>query len=54
MNDSFLSVFEVIADFFIYYCNIMLDFGGIKFTVGTMFIWCGIALLAITAFKRLS
>ena len=52
--DSFLSVFKEIADFFIYYCSVVVDFGGIEFPIGAMFIWAGLAGLVLMILRRMA
>lgn len=51
---NFLEVFYELAKFFTEYCSVVCNFGDIHFTVGSMFLWSGLAGLAIYFLKRLA
>lgn len=50
---DFGEVFRMVGQFFIYYCSITVTIFGQSFTVGTIFIWCAIALLLINFIRGL-
>lgn len=49
-----LDVFKPIVDFFVYYCSIILTVGGLSFSVGSLFIWCGLVALIWNFIRRLA
>lgn len=48
---DFGDVFRIVGRFFIDYCNIAITVFGYTFTVGSLFIWCAVALVLV-AFVR--
>lgn len=51
---DFGKVFELVGRFFIDYCGTPVTLFGFKFTVGTLFLWCGLAVLIIGWIKGVS
>ena len=46
-------VFEAVGAYFKYLCSIKLVVAGYSFTVGALFMWCGIASILIWFIKEL-
>lgn len=49
-----LYVFRPVVDFFIRYCSVVVTVGGFSFTVGSMFIWCGVVVIVWSFIRRLA
>lgn len=50
---DFGSVFRIIGRFFIDYCSIPVTLFGSSFTVGSLFLWCAVAVVLIMFFRGL-
>lgn len=44
---DFGEVFRIVGQFFINYCGITVSVFGISFTIGSLFIWCAVALILV-------
>ena len=51
---DFAIVLKKVVDFFIMFCNVKCTFAGIEFSVGAVFIWCGLAGILIGFLKGLA
>lgn len=48
------TLFREVGAFFIRMCNVTVQFGEYSFTVGTLYMWCGIALILIYILRGIS
>ena len=48
-----LDVLKPFFDFFVRFCSVRLTLGGVSFTVGAFFLWCGLAVILINFIRGL-
>ena len=51
---DFLDVFKPIIEYFLRLCAVNITIGGYVFTVGSMFIWCGVVVVVWSFIRRLA
>lgn len=51
---DFGEVFRIVGQFFINYCGITISVFGISFTVGSLFLWCAVAIVLVTFIRGLA
>lgn len=48
------TLFQEVGAFFVKMCNVTIQFGDISFTVGALYLWCGLAAILIYFLRGLS
>lgn len=51
---DFGEVFRIVGQFFINYCNITVTMFGVSFSIGTLFLWCAVAVILIAFIRGLA
>lgn len=49
-----MKLFNPLIDFFVELCAVEITMGGVKFTVGALWIWCAIASVIIAFIRGLA